>query len=104
METALIRLPNGSTIRVEASSIAPKGDSDVSLPIGLLTTENLSSAIEGLSELMLESLKKVKPTKASVELALEIAVESGKLTALWVKGSGKANLKVTLEWGGGLAI
>jgi hypothetical protein len=45
------------------------------------------------------ALKKVKPKKASVEFGLEVAVESGKLTTLLVKGTGTANLKIALEWG-----
>ena len=32
-------------------------------------------------------------------LGIEVAVESGQLTALIVKGSGKANLEITMEWG-----
>jgi hypothetical protein len=29
---------------------------------------------------------------------MELAIESGQLTAIIVKGSGKANLEITLEW------
>jgi hypothetical protein len=29
---------------------------------------------------------------------MELAVESGQLTAVIVKGSGKGNLEITLEW------
>ncbi len=47
---------------------------------------------------MHSALARVKPTKASVELGLEIGVEAGQLTALLVKGTGKANLKITLQW------
>ena len=46
------------------------------------------------------TFQKVKPRKASVELGLEVGLESGHLTALLVKGTGTANLKLTLEWGG----
>lgn len=45
-----------------------------------------------------EPLQKVKPKKASVKFGMEMALESGQLTALVVKGSGKANLEITLEW------
>ena len=48
---------------------------------------------------MLTTLQKVKPRAASVEFGLEIGIESGQLTALLVKGTGTANLKITLEWG-----
>ena len=30
---------------------------------------------------------------------VQVGIESGKLTALLVKGTGNANLKITLEWG-----
>ena len=48
--------------------------------------------------MVVTAVQKVAPTKASVEFGIEVAVEPGKVTALWVKGSGKANLKITLEW------
>jgi Trypsin-co-occurring domain 1 len=41
----------------------------------------------------------VQPDKISVKVGIEVAVESGQLTALIVKGSGKANLEITMEWG-----
>jgi hypothetical protein len=46
------------------------------------------------------AIAKAKPTKASVELGLELGLESGALVTLIARGTGTANLKVTLEWGG----
>ncbi len=43
-------------------------------------------------------IQKVKPKKATLKFGMEIAVESGALTAVIVKGSGKANLEITFEW------
>jgi hypothetical protein len=40
----------------------------------------------------------VKPKKATVKFGMELAIESGQLTAVIVKGSGKGNLEITLEW------
>jgi hypothetical protein len=40
----------------------------------------------------------VKPSEATVEFALNVAVRSGKLTGLVVEGGGQASLKVTLTW------
>jgi hypothetical protein len=60
--------------------------------------EDLSSSLETLTRSLYETIKKIQPTKASIEFGVEIGVQSGKLTALLVKGSGKANLKVKLEW------
>jgi Trypsin-co-occurring domain 1 len=64
-----------------------------------LSIDVVRTAVEGLSRVVQEALAAVKPDKASAEFSLEVGVESGKLTALWVKGSGKANLKITLTWG-----
>jgi hypothetical protein len=94
-----IQLPTG-VIWAEAE---PVGDSarrrDVAEEIAEpLSIDVIRSAVEGLARVVQEALVAVKPHTASVEFALEIGVESGKLTALWVKGSGKANLKITLAW------
>ena len=43
-------------------------------------------------------IQKAKPKKATVKFGMEIAIESGALTAVIAKGSGKANLEITLEW------
>lgn len=68
----------------------------------IVATQHTFSAVteilKEISEKVLDSVKQVKPKKASVEFGLEIATESGKLTALLVKGTGTASLKVTLEW------
>jgi hypothetical protein len=43
-------------------------------------------------------LEQVKPTKASVKYGLEIGIEQGSLVAAIVRGTGKANLEISLEW------
>jgi hypothetical protein len=97
-----IQLPTG-IIWAEAE---PIGDTprrrDVSAQEGIpepLSIDIVRNAIEGLGQVVQEALAAVKPDKASIEFGLEVGIESGKLTALWVKGSGKANLKITLTWG-----
>lgn len=93
-EIVPVHLPNGAIIQVEATVLG--GEEKVTfkeLPFGEVLT-----AIEGIAQSLVATLEKVKPQEASVELGLEIGIESGKLTALLVKGSGKANLKVTLKW------
>jgi hypothetical protein len=44
------------------------------------------------------ALEQAAPKKAKVELGLSFGLESGQLAALIARGSGEANLKVTLEW------
>lgn len=84
------------TIYVQATVLGGEQDIAVRLP----SFEGVSDAIEGIAKSLTRTMEKVKPRKATVEFGLELAVESGKLTALLVKGSGTASLTVTLEWGG----
>lgn len=46
------------------------------------------------------AIQKARPKKVTVtvKFGMELAIESGQLTAVIVKGSGKANLEITLEW------
>lgn len=92
-------LPNGVEIRVEASmSSDPESDVAYSPITDALHLDNIKGAIEGIAQLVTQAIEKVAPTKASVEFAIEVGLESGKLTALWVKGTGTANLKIAMEW------
>jgi hypothetical protein len=95
-------LPGGEQIWIETTSLASGTEGDISaigvlpepLPIGML-----QSAITSLSRVLKDAIDDAKPTGASVEFGIEVGVDSGKLTALLVKGTGKANLKITLSWG-----
>jgi hypothetical protein len=90
-----VTLPNGTTIRVEASRF---GEQKVAAIDATLKFQPVIDALEGISGALLEGIKKVEPKKATLEFGLEVAVEAGQLTALLVKGSGTSTLKVTLEW------
>ena len=90
-----VQVTDNVTVMVEATSLG--GEEDVASQ--LLSFSAVTDAIEAISGAIASTLTKVKPDKATVELGLEIGVESGKLTTLLVKGSGKSNLKITLEWG-----
>lgn len=89
-----LKLPDGREVKIEAT---PIGEEDVAFDIRPF--EEVTDAIEGIAEAIIASLQKVKPDKASVKFGLEVAIESGQLTALIVKGASKANLEITLEWG-----
>jgi hypothetical protein len=92
-----VKLPNGADLHVEVTPIS--GDEGpVSFSPAMPSFQPLIDAIEGIAMAVHASLRAVKPQKASVELGLELGLEAGKLTALLVQGSGKANLKVTLSW------
>jgi Trypsin-co-occurring domain 1 len=88
------KLANGTTIHIQATALG--GEERVAFD--LLPFEDVTDAIEGIAKSMVTALEKAKPRRASIEFGLEIGIESGKLTALIVKGSGTANLKITLEW------
>jgi hypothetical protein len=89
------QLSNSSIVYIEAKSLGGEEEVAFTLP----SFKEVTDAIEGIAESMIEALRKVKPKKASVEFGLEIALESGQLTALLVKGTGTSNLKIILEWG-----
>jgi hypothetical protein len=95
-----VSLPNGTLIHVEATALRRHGDTDVAFQSvkEALKIESIQGAIEGIGQMVVEALHRLAPRKAIAEFAIEVGLESGKLTALWVKGTGKANLKVTLEW------
>ena len=62
----------------------------------VLQTKN--TLLTEVSKKIKDSFQESKPDKVNVELGFELSVESGELSALLVKGSGKANLKINLEW------
>jgi Trypsin-co-occurring domain 1 len=92
-ETVPVKLPNGSSVQIEVTT---SGREDVSF--AAKEFQPIADAIEGVIEMIAAPIQKVKPKKATVKFGMEIAVESGALTAVIVKGSGKANLEITLEW------
>ncbi len=92
-ETVPVQLPNGTIIKVE---VAQTGREDVGFDVKPF--EPVAEAIEGVVQMIAVPIKKVGPNKATVKFGMELAIESGQLTAVIVKGSGKANLEITLEW------
>jgi hypothetical protein len=95
-ELVKVKTASGKTIGVEAMLIG--GEEDVAA--GMLSFDGVADALDEISRTIVKALDSAKPKKATVEFGLEVALESGKLTAMLVKGSGTASLKVTLEWEG----
>ena len=91
--TIPLKLPNDALIKVE---VAQTGREDVGFDVK--SFQGVTDAIEGISEAITDSLEKISPNKASVKFGLEIQIEQGSLVAAIVRGTGKANLEVTLEW------
>lgn len=90
-----VDLGDGRIVAVEAHNVSPEK------PVGIgdvLSFDGVSNSIEAIAERMTAALDRVRPDKAVVEFGVDVGVESGALTALVVKGTGTATLKVTLEW------
>lgn len=90
-------LEGGISISIQATPLG--GEELVGALPGPHTFKEVTDTVEGLARAMIDTLKKVKPRAATVEFGLQIGIEAGKLTSLLVKGTGNANLKITLEWG-----
>jgi hypothetical protein len=91
--TVPVELPNGAIVQVE---VASTGREDVAFDVKQF--QPVADAIEGVVQMIAAPIQKVKPKKATVKFGMELAIESGQLTAVIVKGSGKGNLEITLEW------
>lgn len=94
-ENVKVVLGNGAVIRVESIDLG--GRKKVGA-LDVVPFKEVTDAVEGIAGALIESIKKVRPKKTTVEFGLEVGVESGNLTALLCKGTGKANLKIILEW------
>ena len=90
-----VQLPGGPVVLVEARALGGEERAGASLP----SFEDLTGAVEGIAAAFGETMSRVQPRRGSVEFGIEIGIESGRLTALLVQGTGRANLKITLEWG-----
>jgi len=100
-----IELPNGSLIYAKVAAGPKTGlasreqlvaDHELSLPKHKI--DGIMKSIEGMAGAMAELIEKVAPHEATVEFGIEIGSDSGGLTALLVKGTAKADLKVSLTW------
>jgi hypothetical protein len=92
------KLEDGTIIGIETIPSSVKGlaeiTSDMEHPF-----VDITNSIESIAHAVLTTLRKVKPRKASVEFGIEVAAQEGRLFAVVVRGDGKANMKITLEWG-----
>lgn len=92
-ETIPVTLEDGTRFKIE---VVPQGREDVGF--GDLSFEEVAQSIEGVLRAIATPIKKAKPTKATVKFGLEIQIEQGSLVAALVRGQGKSNLEITLEW------
>jgi hypothetical protein len=69
--------------------------------VGLLDSipiDHVCALLSDVANAVGNALAKASPSKATVELGVEFGIQEGKLVALIARGSGKANLKIGLEW------
>ncbi|MBD2409592.1 hypothetical protein FACHB389_09070 [Nostoc calcicola FACHB-389] len=92
------QLSDRKIIKVEVTPIGEQPVSDETR-VFKQATEIIKSIAEDVASTLKDISETVKPDKFSVKLGLQIGVESGQLTALIVKGTGTANLEITMEWG-----
>lgn len=95
-QTVEVTLEDGTTFYIQARTLG--GESDVG--IKATSFEKVTQAIEGVARKLNDIWRKVGPSKASVELGVEFAWESGDLLAIFVDSSTTASMKITLEWSG----
>jgi len=60
--------------------------------------QQITDLLGGIADNFGTTLRIAHPSKASIELGLEFGIENGQLVALIARGSGKANLKIAMEW------
>lgn len=98
-KTVPVKLKDGTFIKVEIATIKQAGVTREQVASKPYRFEQITNTLKAVVKEIKETLEEVKPDKASVKFGVEMAVESGNLTALIVKGAGKGNLEITLEWG-----
>lgn len=65
---------------------------------GTLPFDSVAKAITKISQIIAAPIQAVRPTKATVKYGLAIGIQEGSLVAAIVRGTGTANLEITLEW------
>jgi hypothetical protein len=92
--TIPVTLPNAPTVYVEATPTSREED----VAFDPAPFEEFAEALTAIASSVAKSLERVRPKKAVIEFGCEVGIASGKLTAILVKGTAKANFKVSLEW------
>ena len=82
-----VKLPNNSSLYIRPEVLDRTGNASM---LDLNFSQVIQS-LEGLSMSLREGFSKAKPSKTSVELSLDFAISSGKLTTLLVEGDSYDN-------------
>ena len=92
-----VALPPSSHEGVYIEVLVRSGREEVGI-LDAIPFDRVTALLSTIATSMSEALERAKPSKASVELGVEFGLEEGKLVALIARGTGKANLKIKLEW------
>jgi len=99
IEVVKVELPNQTVALVQAVELDEV--EGVAQKVGWKDTfdfQHISGTLEGVAQAIRSGLDKATPTKATVELGIDLALKNGQLTGLLVNAQADASLKVTLEW------
>ncbi len=94
--TIKLELPGSEYVLVEQS--IQSSEFDVALTDFKVPFAKINELISDIADGIKPAIEKVAPDKVSIEFGVGFGIESGHLTALVTKGSGEANLKISLEW------
>lgn len=92
-EFVTVDLGDDVTIQMEVLATGEEEVGVINLPI-----EELGKALTKIAQVMAAPIKAVKPTKATIKYGIAVTIQDGSLMAAIVRGTGTANLEVTLEW------
>lgn len=95
-EVITVKLDENTNIQIETT--LPRGERDISDETINLEYEKFSMTVEKIASQTLKPLKKLQAKKVTLKMGLALGIESGGLTAMIVKGTGKANMEVVIEW------
>jgi hypothetical protein len=94
-QSVLVRAADGTEFYVEVTDTG--GPQTVGLD-EVLSFEGVRSTVSAICGDLAKAWEAGKPSEATVEFGLKVAIKSGKLTGLLVEGGGEAGLTITLSW------
>jgi dGTP triphosphohydrolase len=94
----LVELSDGTLLQVETRIIGEQKVSSISKQSLKQAMSQIKSLASDLAYNLQDIKQDLKPSKVSVKVGIELAYETGQLTTILVKGSGKTNLEITFEW------
>ncbi|MEU9994067.1 CU044_2847 family protein [Streptomyces sp. NPDC050848] len=86
-----------AVLYVEAERLGPESDLE-GLGGRAPDLSGVTRALSSFAGQLSQAMHQAAPDRATVEFGCELGLDAGGLTALIVRGSGRANLRVTLEW------